>query len=103
RNDEGEHHAGARLLRRLGGEHEDAGADDRADTQHGELEGTQRALERLLFRGRKNSVERLDAAEKHVDPLRSADPLPAFLSSASLPANASHASPRSLFGRSSAM
>ncbi len=64
-DDEAEQHAGAGLLRGFGGQHEDAGADHGADTQHGELEGTQRPVQRLLFRGRENRVQRLYTAEDH--------------------------------------
>ncbi|KAI1693810.1 hypothetical protein DdX_20454 [Ditylenchus destructor] len=48
---ERQHHAGAGLLRRFGGENENAGADHRADAEHGELETLPRTVERFLFGG----------------------------------------------------
>ena len=50
RDHEGQHHARAGLLRRLGGQHEDAGADHRADAQQGQLERPQRAVQRPFSR-----------------------------------------------------
>ncbi len=47
-NDEGQQHARARFLRRLGGEHENAGADHRADTQKCELKGAEGAMQPLF-------------------------------------------------------
>jgi len=40
---------GPRGERALAGEHEDAGADDRADAQHGQVEGFQCSLQRRRF------------------------------------------------------
>ena len=60
-DDEGEHQARAGLLRAGGGQHENAGADDAADAEQGQLERAQRAVQRLLFGGRENGVEWLDA------------------------------------------
>ena len=42
--------ARAGLLRGLGGQHEDAGADDRADAEQGQLERAERAVQRLSSR-----------------------------------------------------
>ena len=57
--------AWASLLACPGSENEDAGTDDGADAEHGQLEGTQLALQRFLFGGFKNLVEWLDALEQH--------------------------------------
>ena len=56
-DDEAEEHAGAGELRGFRGEDEDAGADDAADAEHGELEGPQCAGKALLFSSRENCVE----------------------------------------------
>ena len=58
-------HAGAGLLRRLGGQDENAGADHRADAQQGELERAQRAVQRLFLGRRQDGVQRLDAIKQH--------------------------------------
>ena len=52
---------GAGFVGGLGGEHEDSGANDGADPQHGELEWPQRAVQRLLLGSRKNRVERFNS------------------------------------------
>ena len=57
---EADHHARAGLLRGRGGQHENAGADDGANAEQGQLEGPEGALERLLLGGCKDLVERLD-------------------------------------------
>ena len=48
--------AGTGLLACFGGQHENAGADDGADTQHGQLQGAQLTFERLLFRGLQDEI-----------------------------------------------
>ena len=63
-DDEGEHQARAGFLRTGGGQHENAGADDAADAEQGQLERAQRSVQRLLFSGGEDCVEWFDAAEK---------------------------------------
>ena len=45
RDDEAQEHARPGLLRSLRRQHEDAGADDRADAEHRQIEGAHRALQ----------------------------------------------------------
>ena len=54
----------ARLLRGFRRQHEDAGTDDRADAQQGQLDRPQRAMQRFLFGRGQDRVERLNAPHK---------------------------------------
>ena len=67
RNHERNHHARAGLLPSFRGQHENARADHRANTEHGQLECTQLTGQRLLAGCFKNLVERFDAPKKHRD------------------------------------
>jgi len=66
-HDEADEHTGAGKLGGFGGEDENAGADDAADTEHGQLEGAKRTGETLFFSRCQNCVERLDPPVCHVD------------------------------------
>ena len=61
RQHEADQHARSGQLRGFGREHENAGADDAANAQHGELERPQRAGERFLLCGRQDRIQRLHA------------------------------------------
>jgi len=62
-DDEGYHHARPGLLRGLGGEDENARADNGADAEHGELKSAKRTRQRVLPGGRENRIERFHPIE----------------------------------------
>jgi hypothetical protein len=55
------HHARPGFLRSLGGQHENARADDRPHSQHDQLKGAERAAQRLVLGGGEHIRQRLDA------------------------------------------
>jgi hypothetical protein len=65
RNHEADHHRRTGLVGSLCSENEDSRADDRAYTEHGELESTQCTRERFLFSRCKNRVERFNPIKDH--------------------------------------
>ena len=63
--DEGDNHARTGFLAGLGGKHENTRADDRADTQQGELDRAELSCETFLFGCCEDLVERFHALKKH--------------------------------------
>ena len=51
----------------LGGEHENARANDGPDAQQGELPSSQGAMKAFFLGRRENDVERLDTPENHAE------------------------------------
>jgi hypothetical protein len=56
---------GPAFLRADRSQHENAGADDAADAEQGQLDRAQGALQRLLLGGGEDGVEWLNAPEYH--------------------------------------